>query len=89
MKCPHCGNDRDFNVLDTAHVADGVRRRRECNVCKERFTTAEVVIEDKFMGRGINRALERKYEDRVVKRFGDDIISSVRKIQQEQAIAGE
>lgn len=42
MFCPFCGKD-DTKVIDSRLVADGhqVRRRRECGVCHERFTTFE------------------------------------------------
>lgn len=29
-------------VLETRAAGDGIRRRRECNVCSSRFTTLEV-----------------------------------------------
>lgn len=43
MFCPFC-NTEDSKVIDSRLVADGkeIRRRRECNACKERFTTYEV-----------------------------------------------
>ena len=43
MRCPFC-SVQDTRVLDSrlANEGDQVRRRRECNVCKERFTTFEV-----------------------------------------------
>ena len=42
MRCPFCGA-QDTKVVDSRLHGDGdqVRRRRECNVCKERFTTYE------------------------------------------------
>lgn len=42
MHCPFCA-EQDTKVIDSRLVADGmsVRRRRECNACKERFTTFE------------------------------------------------
>ncbi|MHB1318402.1 MAG: transcriptional regulator NrdR [Anaerolineae bacterium] len=42
MKCPYCGNI-DSRVLDTREVGDGIRRRRECQGCNQRFTTYEQV----------------------------------------------
>lgn len=42
MKCPHCGEDRS-RVIDTRTTGDGIRRRRECEVCNKRFTTYEHV----------------------------------------------
>ncbi|MFT4925681.1 MAG: transcriptional repressor NrdR [Phenylobacterium sp.] len=43
MHCPFCGKT-DTKVIDSRLVTDGhqVRRRRECNECKERFTTFEI-----------------------------------------------
>lgn len=44
MKCPACGYP-DSKVIDSRPVSEGVsiRRRRECLVCKKRFTTFEMV----------------------------------------------
>ena len=43
MRCPFCA-EHETRVLDSrlAHEGDQVRRRRECVVCKARFTTYEV-----------------------------------------------
>ncbi|PPD47023.1 MAG: transcriptional regulator NrdR [Methylobacter sp.] len=43
MRCPFCAA-QDTRVVDSrlANEGDQVRRRRECNVCRERFTTYEV-----------------------------------------------
>lgn len=77
MRCPFCGA-QDTKVVDSRLFGEGdqVRRRRECAVCKERFTTYEsaelnlprVVKQDgsrvPFDGRklaaGIMRALEKR-----------------------------
>ena len=41
MRCPYCQHDKS-RVLDTTHDArGGVRRRRECEACNQRFTTVE------------------------------------------------
>ncbi len=41
MHCPYCQNDQS-KVLDTTHDAHGgVRRRRECDNCHQRFSTYE------------------------------------------------
>lgn len=42
MKCPFCGS-HDTRVTDSRPIKDGsgIRRRRECPVCSERFTTYE------------------------------------------------
>ncbi len=39
MQCPYCGGDS--GVTETRVTADGLRRRRNCGVCKRRFTTYE------------------------------------------------
>lgn len=43
MKCPYCGADRT-QVIATYHDARGIRRRRVCSACEQRFTTVERAI---------------------------------------------
>lgn len=44
MRCPYCRSHRT-RVIDTTHDArGGVRRRRVCLACKERFSTYERAI---------------------------------------------
>jgi transcriptional repressor NrdR len=40
MKCPFC-EASNARVIDTRAVSDGIRRRRECQECHQRFTTYE------------------------------------------------
>lgn len=40
MQCPYCGSS-NLKVLDTTDIKNGIRRRRECQNCNERFTTYE------------------------------------------------
>ena len=43
MKCPFCSKE-DLKVLESRDVDDSkLRRRRECLVCKNRFTTYETI----------------------------------------------
>ncbi len=44
MRCPQC-NHPDTRVVDSRHTAtqNRVRRRRECERCKQRFTTYESI----------------------------------------------
>lgn len=43
MKCPVCGS-MDNKVIDSRPTENSaIRRRRECNSCKSRFTTYEMV----------------------------------------------
>ena len=45
MKCPSC-NKEDSKVVDSRSIHEGgsIRRRRECNKCKFRFTTYEYIL---------------------------------------------
>ncbi len=47
MKCPFCG-EADTRVLDSraAQEATAIRRRRQCTVCTNRFTTMEKIEEE-------------------------------------------
>jgi transcriptional repressor NrdR len=40
MNCPYC-NHFDSKVIDSREVDDGIRRRRQCLSCNNRFTTYE------------------------------------------------
>ena len=42
MKCPHCGHEED-RVVESRSIEEGkaIRRRRECEQCKQRFTSYE------------------------------------------------
>lgn len=45
MRCPHCQSE-NTHVIDTTHDAKGgIRRRRECEDCSERFSTYERAIQ--------------------------------------------
>lgn len=46
MRCPFC-TEQDTRVLDSREAQEGavIRRRRECEACKQRFTTYERVEE--------------------------------------------
>jgi transcriptional repressor NrdR len=39
MRCPFCSSAS--HVVDTREVSSAIRRRRECDVCRQRFTTYE------------------------------------------------
>ena len=45
MKCPNC-NKEDSKVVDSRSIHGGIsiRRRRECNECKYRYTTYEYIL---------------------------------------------
>lgn len=44
MRCPYCATDKD-RVVDSRPAEDGrsIRRRRECEACRQRFSTYERV----------------------------------------------
>ncbi len=50
MKCPFCGHNND-RVVDSREGKGGrvIRRRRECNQCKRRFTSYERIEEAPYM----------------------------------------
>ena len=58
MRCPYC-QELESRVLDSRSCEDGsaIRRRRECNACKRRFTTYERLEERPLLviKRGGNR----------------------------------
>jgi transcriptional repressor NrdR len=41
VNCPYCG--KKSMVVDTRSAGEGIRRRRECKACGQRFTTYERV----------------------------------------------
>jgi transcriptional repressor NrdR len=44
MRCPYCHHEKT-RVIDTSHDArGGIRRRRSCTLCRERFTTYERAV---------------------------------------------
>ncbi len=77
MRCPFCGA-QDTKVIDSRLSGEGdqVRRRRQCAVCKERFTTYEtaelnlprlikqdgsrVPFDGRKLASGMMRALEKR-----------------------------
>ena len=100
MLCPSCQKD-DSKVIDS-RLSDGgsaVRRRRECQICRHRFTTFErfeigqpnVIKSDgrreqwdeKKLRRGISRALEKRP-------IGSDLVAKlVNVISREMLLTGE
>lgn len=43
MNCPYCRGNKT-RVIDTSRHSQGVRRRRECKSCEQRFNTIERAI---------------------------------------------
>lgn len=48
MKCPFCPTG-ESRVIDTRAVGEGIRRRRECQACGQRFTTYERIARTSLM----------------------------------------
>ena len=100
MHCPFC-SDQDTKVIDSRLVAEGdqVRRRRECQTCKERFTTfetAELVMprviksdgarepfDENKLRAGLLRALEKRPVDT------EEVETSINRILHELRSTGE
>lgn len=51
MKCPYCHAQDKDHVLDSRPVREGaaIKRRRECEACRGRFTTFEEIEELRLM----------------------------------------
>ena len=60
MRCPFCRSD-DSRVLDSRTADDGaaIRRRRECQSCGRRFTTAETAILSVSKRSGVSEPFSR------------------------------
>ena len=100
MRCPFCAA-QDTRVLDSRLINEGdqVRRRRECNVCKERFTTFEMAeltmprvvkrdgnrepFEERKLRSGMLKALEKRPVD------SDAIEAAINRIKKELMEKGE
>jgi transcriptional repressor NrdR len=100
MRCPFCGA-QDTKVVDSRLSGDGdqVRRRRECTLCRERFTTYEsaelnlprVVKRDgtrvPFDGRKLRSGIMRALEKRPVEM--EQIEASIGRINHQLIAGGE
>jgi transcriptional repressor NrdR len=100
MRCPFCGA-QDTKVVDSRLSGEGdqVRRRRECAVCRERFTTYEsaelnlprVVKRDgsrvPFDGRKLRSGMMRALEKRPV--GTEEIEAALARINRRLVSSGE
>lgn len=80
MKCPFCSS-HDSRVIDTREVPDGIRRRRECNDCRQRFTTYERVA-------GINLLIVKR-DGRREEFDRDKLVKSMRISCSKRAVSAE
>lgn len=100
MRCPFCKAE-DTRVVDSRLVGDGeqVRRRRECQVCSERFTTFEQVdlvmpqiiksdgsrqpFNEQRLTEGMDLALRKRQVSR------DDVKAAIERIRHRLSSRGE
>ena len=62
MQCPYC-NYKESKVVDSRHTdSNSIRRRRECEACKKRFTTYETIETTPVMV--VKKDNTRQYFDR-------------------------
>lgn len=100
MHCPFC-TAVDTKVIDSRLVGDGsqVRRRRQCLVCHERFTTFEVAelvmprvvksdeIREPFDEEKLRRGMLKALEKRPVS--SDDVEAAINHIKSQLRATGE
>jgi len=79
MKCPYCSSTESV-VTDKRSSPSGIRRRRECQKCKKRYTTYEKVERtdlyiikkdkrrEKFSREKLEKGIEKAFEKRPVSR---------------------
>ena len=68
MRCPYCGTQDKDHVLDSRPVREGaaIKRRRECEHCRGRFTTFEEIEELRLMViKGSDRGREPYRRDKL------------------------
>lgn len=68
MRCPECGYE-DSKVIDSRPADDRIRRRRECLMCKCRFTTYEIVENIPLMVIKKDKTLEPFDRDKLINRL--------------------
>ena len=62
MQCPYC-NYKESKVVDSRHTdSNSIRRRRECESCKKRYTTYETI--ETTPGMVVKKDNTREYFDR-------------------------
>ena len=68
MKCLYCGS-HDSKVVDSRTTSDNesIRRRRECLVCKKRWTTYEIVEQNPILVVKKNGSIQPFDKNKIVK----------------------
>jgi transcriptional repressor NrdR len=80
LNCPYCGH-YDSKVIDSRDVNDGIRRRRQCLRCDERFTTYERLQPASLFV--IKKDGRREEFDR------DKLLAGIRKACEKRPLAGD
>ena len=85
MKCPNC-NKEDSKVVDSRSIHGGIsiRRRRECNECKYRYTTYEYILANPV--KVIKKSGDREEYDRVKLEKSFNIACKKRPIPEEKIL---
>lgn len=68
LKCPDCGHD-DSKVIDSRPTDNKIRRRRECLICKSRFTTYEIIESIPLMVIKKNESIEPFDRQKLIERL--------------------
>ncbi len=68
MHCPYC-NNKNTKVIDSREIDEGrmIRRRRECEECKERFSTKEKIEILKLIVTKRNGQREEYNKNKIIK----------------------
>ena len=75
MQCPYC-NYKESKVVDSRHTdSNSIRRRRECESCKKRYTTYETIETTPVMV--VKKDNTREYFDR--EKIKNGLIKSCKK----------
>ncbi len=74
LRCPKCGDDQSY-VVDSRSVDGGVRRRRECCACGNRYTTYESAQET------AKRTLIRDLTPKLIANIREAIIKSIKEMR--------
>jgi transcriptional repressor NrdR len=83
MDCPYCGGSS--RVVDSRPISDGIRRRRECQQCEQRFTTHERLapVELRVVkASGESEEFQAAKIERVVRRVTRDLGVSDQRVRQ-------
>jgi len=68
MQCPYCKvTVKNTRVIDTRETPDGIRRRRQCEQCDQRFTTYERIATINLMVIKSDKRREEFNKEKLIK----------------------